>query len=91
MMKSIFFDLDRKEHNDKYFEGLKEYIQEEERNGNTVRLPKLNEEIIAIQEKGSNLIKLYDIRQKVVTRQFKLDFADTIWLFEEDQELDRSG
>lgn len=68
-MKSIFRDVGpTKLQKLEYYESLKEYIQNEEQLGNEVRLPKLNEEIVAVKNKNSALVKLYSIKKKRVVR-----------------------
>ena len=67
-MKSIFRDVRRRSANQEYFESLKEYIQQEKLKGNEVRLPKINEDIVAVRVKDTNLVQLYHIRLKRVVR-----------------------
>ena len=43
---------------------MKEFIEQNIALGNEVRLPKKNEDIIAIRQKDGNLIQLYNIKQK---------------------------
>jgi len=43
------------------FGRVKEFIQIEEAKGNEVKLPKINSELIAVKEKGTLLVKLYNI------------------------------
>lgn len=47
-MKSIFFNIHKKYENQVHFTHLKEYVQEQKRLGNVVKMPKINEDIILI-------------------------------------------
>jgi hypothetical protein len=67
-MKSIFRNAGRRSVNEEYFESLKEYIQQEKLKGNEVRLPKINEDVIAVRVKDTNLVQLYHIRLKRIVR-----------------------
>ena len=69
-MSSIFFDLEHLDQNSEHKPFLKEKISEEERLGNEVKLPKRNDEIIAIKKKGTNTILLWDVKKHQVVRRF---------------------
>jgi hypothetical protein len=51
---------------------VKEFVQDQEDKGNTVLLPKMNEDIIVIKELHTNLIKVYSIKHRQFVRQFSL-------------------
>ena len=50
-----------------------ELIQQARAVGNTVLIPKLNEEFIAVRVQHTLLIKIYDIKKKKYVRQFLMD------------------
>jgi hypothetical protein len=47
---------------------VKEFIQDQEQLGNTVLLPKMNEDIIIIKENETNLIKVFSIKHRRFVR-----------------------
>lgn len=55
---------------------MKDKIIEEERVGNTVKMPKKNDEIIAIKQSKTNMIYLWDIRKRKNVRKFNLELAE---------------
>lgn len=75
-MKSIFYDIKRQNQNREFFEDLKEYVEQKQAEGHEVRLPKKNEDIIAIRLKDTNLIQLYNVKQKLIVRQFNLELVE---------------
>jgi len=90
LRKSIFFNIERLAQNRDYFEGLKEYIQTQEREGNDVRLPKINEEIVAVKEQGKLVIGLYNIKRKQVVRRIKLTTKQTKFDADEVEKIKRT-
>ena len=76
LMKSIYRDINSKEQNLKHYEHLEEYIKVQRQQGNIVRLPKINKNLVATQIKDTAVIKLYHIQQRKVVRQVKLQFED---------------
>ena len=71
-MKSIFFSVQNRRRNLRLFQSIKEFIEHQEGLGNKVLLPKLNEEIIIVNPKGTNIIKIYSIKLKMFVREFLL-------------------
>ena len=58
---------------------VKEFVQHQEKLGNKVLIPKLNEKIIFVQWGSSNLIKIYSIKLKRFVRQFILTPEEIKW------------
>ena len=69
-MKSIFFSVQNRRRNLRLFQSIKEFIEHQEGLGNKVLLPKLNEEIIIVNPKDTNVIKIYSIKLKMFVREF---------------------
>jgi len=57
----VFYNPEKRDDLQPYFENVSGFVQDMERQGNDVRLPKINDEIIAVREKDSLLLKLYDV------------------------------
>ena len=72
MMKSVFYSFKphQRKKNLKLCAEVKNFINDQEKLGNTVILPKINDAIIAVQIGTSNLIKIYSIKLKLFIRQF---------------------
>lgn len=58
-------------------------MQEQERLGHSVSLPRLNESFVAVKERGSLIVKLHDAKTRRVTRQLKLSLADNFFEVED--------
>jgi len=61
-MKSLFFNLQTKDQNLPHYEHVKEYVQEQRLMGNVVKMPKRNEDVVAVLEKGTCNILLYNVK-----------------------------
>lgn len=82
VMKSIFFNIHKKQENGIHFTHLKEYIQEQKRLGNTVKMPKINEDIIIVKEGKTSVIKIYNIKKREIVRQFILEKEEQFFEYE---------
>ena len=51
---------------------MKEFIEHQEGIGNKVLMPKVNNNILAVQQENSNLIKIYNVKLRQYTRQFTI-------------------
>ena len=49
-----------------------------------MRLPKKNEDIIAIRKHNTNIIELYNVKQKLVVRSFYLDIQEQTFEIEKE-------
>lgn len=72
LMKSLLYDQENREHNLQYFEKFRQFVGNQEREGRVLRLPKINEDIAVLKEKGSCLISLYHLKRDEVVRKFLL-------------------
>jgi hypothetical protein len=77
VMKSIFFSVSNRRRNLKLYQPIKEFIEHQEGLGNKVFLPKLNEEIIVVNIKETNIIKIYSIKLKMFVREFLLSMDES--------------
>ena len=71
-MKSVFYDTipHCKEKQLKLSEEIKEFVEDQEKQGNNVLIPKINNKILAVQIGTSNLIRIYSLKLKTFIRQF---------------------
>lgn len=68
ILQSLFFCSTRYPANGQYFVAVKQFIQEQERQGHQVRLPKLSENFIAVKEKDKLIVRLHDMSTLQIVR-----------------------
>lgn len=64
--------MHNREKNHQHYEGFKEFVEHQEHLGNTILIPKINEDVVFIREKDSNFILVYNIKTKLIVRKFEL-------------------
>ena len=84
MKKSIFYNDNNWLKNQKYFSLLKDFIEHQEKHlGNQVLMPKINEEIIILWHKNTNLMTVFNTKTLTVARKFKLIVDDDTYIRDE--------
>lgn len=71
--KGIFYDFQNQARHLPQYDGLKEFIQAQEAEGNTVMVPKLNPDFVAVQQGKSRAVKIFSLKTQTFLREFTAD------------------